>query len=212
MKVGQYIRELRQNKGISQEELGKMIGVKRAAVQKWECGTVKNLKRTTIQKLADYFGVSPATFVVDDATEYMEANTTTQINKGVKIPVLGTVAAGIPIEAIENIIDYEEIPEEMARTGEFFALKIKGDSMAPRILDGDVVIVKKQSDVDSGDIAIVLINGDEATVKCLKKQSDGIILTAYNIDVWEPKYYSKKDIQTLPVAVLGKVVELRGKF
>lgn len=203
MKVGDYIKSLRISCGISQEELGKIVGVQRAAVQKWESGRTQNLKRATIQKLADYFNVSPANFI--DSSPGAE-------RKGVKIPVLGTVAAGMPIYAYEDVIDYEEIPEEMAETGEYFALKIKGDSMSPRILEGDVVIVKKQSDVDSGDIAIVLINREEATVKCLKKQQNGIILTAYNPDVWEPKFFSNKEIEQLPVSVIGKVVELRAKF
>lgn len=206
---GERLRLLRENKNYSMDKLIELYNNKydakmnKSTLSRYENGIQEPIY-TVVVNLADFFNVS---------VDYLSGNAKSEpASVGVKIPVLGTVAAGIPIEAIENIIDYEEIPEEMARTGEFFALKIKGDSMAPRILDGDVVIVRKQSDVDSGDIAIVLINGDEATVKCLKKQSDGIILTAYNIDVWEPKYYSKKDIQTLPVAVLGKVVELRGKF
>lgn len=97
-----------------------------------------------------------------------------------KIPVLGSVIAGIPIEAIEDIIDWEEIPEEMSKRGECFALMIKGDSMTPSIQEGDVVIVRKQSDVDSGDIAIVLVNGFEATCKQVMKSSDGITLISFN--------------------------------
>lgn len=84
--------------------------------------------------------------------------------------------------------------------------------MEPRILDGDVVIVKKQEDVESGDVAIVLVNGNEATVKRVKKQKNGITLIANNISVYEPHYYSNEEIEDLPVRILGKVVELRGKF
>lgn len=125
---------------------------------------------------------------------------------------MGRVVAGIPIDAIEEIIDYEEIPKEMAATGDFFALKVKGASMEPRILEGDVVIVRKQDDVESGDIAIILINGNDATVKRVKKQKDGITLIANNISVYEPHYYSNDEITQLPVRILGKVVELRGKL
>ena len=84
--------------------------------------------------------------------------------------------------------------------------------MEPRMLDGDVVIVRRQDDVDSGDVAIVLVNGNEATVKRVKKQEDGITLIATNTSVYEPHFYSNKEIQSLPVQILGKVVELRGKL
>ena len=83
--------------------------------------------------------------------------------------------------------------------------------MEPRILEGDVVIVRQQEDVDSGDIAIVLVNGDEATVNRVKKQEEGITLIATNTSVYEPHFYSNQEIRDLPVRILGKVVELRGK-
>lgn len=127
------------------------------------------------------------------------------------IPVLGKVAAGYPIEAVENIIDYEEISETMARQGEFFALRIQGDSMQPKFSEGDVVIVRKQETVDNGDIAIIMVNGDEATIKKVQRFDGGINLIptnpAYNIIT-----YTNKEIIDLPVKCLGKVVELRAKF
>lgn len=132
--------------------------------------------------------------------------------KGVRIPVLGRVAAGIPISAITDIEDWEEIPESMAKSGEYFALRIKGQSMEPRICDGDVVIVKQQPCVDSGDVAIVLVNGDEATVKEIKMLDSGIMLIGWNTAVYSPRFYSKADTINLPVKIIGKVVELRGKF
>lgn len=76
------------------------------------------------------------------------------------------------MEAVENILDYEEISEDMARQGDYFALQIKGDSMEPRIKEGDVVIVRKQPDVESGEVAIVLVNGDEATIKKCKNSTE----------------------------------------
>ena len=127
------------------------------------------------------------------------------------IPVLGKVVAGYPIEAVENIIDYEEISEAMARQGEFFALRIQGDSMQPKFSEGDVVIVRKQETVDNGDIAIIMVNGDEATIKKIQRFDGGINLIptnpAYNIIT-----YTNKEIIDLPVKCLGKVVELRAKF
>lgn len=130
---------------------------------------------------------------------------------GIRIPVLGKVIAGIPIEAVEEILDYEEIDEKMARTGEFFALQIKGDSMEPIMSEKDVVIVRKQEDVDSGDTAIILVNGDEATVKKVIKKENGIMLVPTN-PAYEPMFFDEYDIQMKPVKIIGRVMELRKKY
>lgn len=134
-----------------------------------------------------------------------------QLKKGVRIPVLGYVAAGVPIEAIEDIIDWEEIPEDIAMRGKYFGLSIKGHSMEPRICPGDVVIVRQQPDIENGELAIVLINGDEATCKKIIKHKNGINLVSFNPS-YEPMFYTKEEVINLPVTILGKVVELRGKF
>jgi len=134
-----------------------------------------------------------------------------QSTGGVWIPVVGKVAAGTPITAVEDIIDYEEIPKEMAHGSKCFGLQINGDSMEPRMKKGDVVIVRKQEDVDSGQIAVVMVNGDEATVKRVMKQADGIMLVAFN-PAYEPVFYSNKDIVEKPVTICGRVIELRAKF
>ena len=123
----------------------------------------------------------------------------------------GNVAAGIPLEAITDIDEWEEIPEDVAATGEYIALRINGDSMEPRMSRGDVVIVRLQPDVENGDMAIVLINGGEATCKKIQKTPDGILLISINT-AYAPMFYSNKQIEELPVRFLGKVVELRAKF
>lgn len=141
-----------------------------------------------------------------------EASLVRQSRKiGIKIPVLGYVRAGMPMEAVEEIIDYEEISEEMARQGEYFGLQIKGDSMEPRIKEGDVVIVRKQSDVISGDIAVVMVNGEDATVKKIVKHENGISLLPFN-QAYAPLFYTQDEAVSLPVEIIGRVVELRGKF
>lgn len=131
--------------------------------------------------------------------------------QGVTINVLGRVAAGIPIDAVEDIIDTEEITEELAATGTYFGLQIKGNSMEPRICNGDVVIVRQQDDAESGDVVIALVNGDDATCKRLRKYRDGIELVSNN-PAYPPMFYSSEEIVTKPVKIIGKVVELRGKF
>ena len=141
-----------------------------------------------------------------------EANNINRKTNAVKIPVLGKVAAGIPIDAITDILDYEEISSDMIKDGsEYFALQIKGDSMEPKISSGDVVIVRHQPDCDSGQIAIVCVNGNEATCKKIMKQPTGIMLVPLN-PTFEPTFYSNKEIEEIPITILGKVVELRAKF
>ena len=121
------------------------------------------------------------------------------------------MAAGIPIEAITDVLDYEEITETMSMTGEYFGLRIKGNSMLPRIAEGDVVIVRCQPDAESGHVVIAQVNGDSATCKKLVKHSSGISLVSFNPD-YEPMFFSNEDIQRLPVTIIGKVVENRQKY
>ena len=128
-----------------------------------------------------------------------------------KIPVLGRVAAGIPINAITEIIDTEEISEDMTKTGDFFALQIQGDSMEPKISNGDVVIVRQQDDAETGDTVIALINGDDAVCKRLRKYKEGLELISTNPS-YAPLYFDEETIKNKPVKIIGKVVELRAKF
>ena len=131
--------------------------------------------------------------------------------RGVRIPVVGTVAAGYPLLAYEDIIDWEEIPERWANSGEYFGLKIKGHSMEPRIFEGDTVIVKCQNDAESGDIVIAQVNGDEALCKKLKKQDSGIILQSLNSE-YPTFFYSNEEISEKPVVIIGRVVEVRARL
>ena len=128
-----------------------------------------------------------------------------------QIPVLGRVAAGIPIEASEEILDWEEITGDMAVNGDYFALQIKGDSMEPKFSNGDVVIVRQQEDADDGDIVIAIVNGNDGVCKKLRKYADGIALVSTN-PVYAPMYFSKEEMESTPVRIIGKVKELRAKF
>lgn len=135
---------------------------------------------------------------------------------GVKIGVFGDVAAGIPIKQIDNFDpedpdSWEEIDRWTAKSGLYFALKIKGDSMSPRILEGDVVIVRKQPMVDSNQLAVVAINGDTATCKkVIWDENGGMFLVSLN-PAYPPKYFSASEIHSKPVTILGQVVEFRAK-
>lgn len=195
------LKAARKKKGLTQIEVAKYIGLTQGAYSAWENGHVK-IDSQSLARLAELFGVS---------MHYLLGEEDATPPKAFRIPVLGEVAAGLPMMAEENIVDYEEIDPAMAASGELFGLRIKGSSMEPRIKEGDVVIVRKQEDVDTGDVAVVLVNGDSATVKRIKKETSGITLIPNN-PAYDPKYYSNEDIQRLPVTIVGKVVELRGKF
>ena len=202
--IGERIKDARKSAGLTQLELAKKTDLSRSYIGDIEKDRY-NPSVSTLQLIA-----TATNTPLEDLLP--STKTASPTGRGVRIPVLGHVVAGIPIEAVEEILDYEEITPELAATGEFFALKIRGHSMEPRMMEGDVVIVRRQDDVDSGDVAIVLVNGDEATLKRVKKQEEGITLIATNTSVYEPHFYSNKEIADLPVRILGRVVELRGKM
>lgn len=199
--MNEKLKQLRKSKGLSQEELAKMIPVNQTAISQWERG-ITTPNPNALKRLCQIF---------NQTSDYFLEIESTQKKEGTKIPVFGTVAAGIPINAIEDIIDYEEIPEDLAKLGEHFGLVIKGDSMEPRMTTGDVVIVRVQSTIETGDVAIIRIENENATCKKIKKTPEGIMLISLNPD-YEPMFYSNKEIEQLPVEIIGKVVELRAKF
>lgn len=211
MSLKNNIRFLRKKNNWSQDFLAEKLGYKSyTTIQKWETG-ISEPPLKKVNDLAELFRVD----INDLANCDLEASMNDKeekISKGISIPILNTVVAGMPIDAYEDILGYEEISRELASTGEFFALKIKGDSMLPVLQENDIVIVRQQSDVESGDIAIVLINGDSATVKKVMKQESGITLIAFNPAVYEPHFYSNDEIESLPVTIAGKVVEMKRSF
>ena len=198
------IKDLRKKRKISQEELAKMTGyTDRSSIAKIEKGKV-DLSETKIQLFATALNTTPAYLMGWE--EEMKTNP-----QGIKIPVLGAVPAGIPITAIEDIIDYEEIPQSWSDQGDFFGLRIKGNSMYPKLENVDIVIVKKQSTADNRDVVIAMVNGDDATCKRYKRTDTGIMLTSDNSE-YSPMFYTNEQVQSLPVTIIGKVVESRKKF
>ena len=173
--------------GLSQKELAQIAGVSDKAVSTWENGT-KEPRMGAVQKIADHFGLKKSNLIEDNGLEIniTPAPTSDDLPANVfpiqtkKVPLLGTIAAGVPIYADENFDGYRECTEDIDAD---FCLKIQGDSMiGARINDGDIVFIKKQPDVDNGEIAAVLIE-DEATLKRVYKEKDSLILQAEN-----PKY------------------------
>lgn len=220
MYLGQIIKEYREKHDCSMATFAEKSGISKAYISLLEknrhpkTGKPISPSIQCIKQVADAIGMN-----FDDLFKTLEGNVTVSSAPNnpaayappTRIPVLGSVPAGIPIEAIQDIIDYEEIDSDIAAKGEYFALKIKGDSMEPRICEGDVVIVRKQDDVESGDIAIVMVNGNDATIKRLLKYQDGIRLMPSN-PTYDPIYFTNQEILEKPVKVIGKVIENRQKY
>lgn len=220
MTLGDIIKEYRKKNALSMDAFSDKSGISKAYISLLE----KNKHPKTgkaiapsiqcIKQAADGMGMDfnvlfemiDGDVVLHEVKKHAPKRT-----KGITIKVLGRVAAGVPIEAVEDVIDTEEITEELAATGDFFGLQIHGDSMEPRMCEGDVVIVRQQDDAESGDVIIAMVNGDEATCKRLRKYRDGIELISNN-PAYAPMFFSNEEIISKPVKIIGKVVELRGKF
>lgn len=198
------LKSARKAIGLTQAEVAAHVGITQNAYSYWENDKVK-IDHESLTKLSKLFGVT-----IDYLTGISE-----RPQEGiVKIPVLGTIPAGIPLEAIEDILDYEEIPQALVSGGkEYFALEVKGDSMWPDYLPGDVVIVRKQPTCTSGDDCIVYINGYDATLKQVKlNDTDHSLTTVPRNQSYPPRTFTQEEIQTLPVTIAGVVVELRRKI
>ena len=198
------LKQIRQAKGVSQRQAAHDLGLSQVVYGRYENGS-RQPPYAVLLAIADYFGVT-----TDDILG-RSPDVTINNPRWVHIPVLGRVPAGIPFEAIEDVLDWEEIPAEQAKRGEYFALKVKGDSMEPRIYDGDVLIVRKQSTAESGNVVIALVNGDDATVKRFKRLEHGIMLLPNN-PAYEPMVFTDEDVLKLPVEIIGVVVECRQKY
>lgn len=207
LKLYENIKKYRKALGLTQTELAELVGYTDGSmITKIESGKV-DISRSKVYEFAKVLQTTPVVLMgLDEEIENEDKRP-----RGVRIPVLGRVAAGIPMDAIEEVIDYEEISEEEARQGEYFGLQIKGDSMYPRILDGDVVIVRKQNYASNSDVVIVLVNGNEGTCKQFYKYDDHVELKPFN-PMYQPMKFNKEEVDNLPVQIIGKVVELRGKF
>lgn len=202
------IRELRKKRCMTMKELGAVVGLAESTISQYETGK-REPDNETLLRLGEFFNTSVDYLLGREIVADGPPEPSVPGSKW--IPVIGTIPAGTPVEAIEEILDYEEITPQMASQGEHFALKIKGQSMEPRIFEDDVVIVRKQDDCENGEIGVVLVNGDEATVKRIKKRPEGLMLIPNN-PTYEPMFYSNEEIENLPVRIVGKVVELRAKF
>ena len=180
-----------------------MLFVNQTAVSQWERG-VTNPSTDTAIALASLFDVS---------VDYLLGrNVDVPLRIKRTVPVLGTIPAGVPVEAIEDILDYEDLsPEEANDSHEYFGLRIRGRSMMPEYLDGDTIIVRRQDTAETGDDAVVMVNGDDATFYRIQCCLGGLTLVPLNTAEFTPAFYTNAEIESLPVRILGVCVELRRK-
>lgn len=130
----------------------------------------------------------------------------------IKIPILGSVKAGYNYMAQENWEGTIEVDKDIVKDhSDYFALKVKGDSMSPVLIEDDIVIIKKQEDFESGDIVVALINGDEATIKKGRKNDNSIVLQPLNPN-YEPLIFTNEEMKSIPVKIIGIVKQLKREF
>lgn len=168
-------------------------------------------KITTVKYLAEYYNVNPIWLMGYDVDMRKKSKLDKLGNPVVEIPILGTVKAGYNYLAQENWIGTIDIDKKLADSGEFFALRVKGDSMAPVLIEDDIVIIKKQDDFENGDIVVAIVNGDEATIKKGKKSESKILLQPFNTN-YDPLIFTEEEMDTIPVRIVGIVKQLKREF
>lgn len=192
--TGEMIKYYRKKLGLTQEELGNYVGVQKSAIAKYENGRIENLKRSTIEKLSELFGILPSELLGISATNNVMSNTTN---------VIGVIPAGTPLEAIEDIIGEIEYPSRFANK-EVFALQIKGDSMNKVLPDGCIGLFEKTSTLENGEIGAIMVNGDDATVKKFYRLTDSYVLEPLSFNPEQHPLIIKDG--TDPVSVIGKLI------
>ena len=202
--LGKRIELERTRLGLNQIELAKRLNLSSSAsISQYESGD--RLPSDDIKlKMAELFNCS---------IDYLLGKTNSKniSSDSAVVFIYGTIPAGVPMELIEDIVDTEEINADMLRGGkQYFGLKIKGNSMYPEYLDGDTIILEKVEDCESGQDCCIMCNGNDGTFKRVFKNENGIILQPLNPE-YQPIVYSNEQIETLPVKIIGKVVELRRK-
>lgn len=205
------IKHLRQRKNITQKQIASYCDKDGSLISYWENGT-REPNAVDLSKLSTLFNVPVDTLLLKD----LRFDNAELINAlfDTKIPVLGTIKAGIPIEAQQDICGYIDIPSEWLRGGKkYFALKISGDSMETKYQDGDVVVIEQTSDLEkiNNKDCVVMVNNSDATFKHITVTDDSIVLNPLN-SKYSLKVYTREQVATLPVVVLGVAREKRVKL
>lgn len=219
MTKGEKIKDLRKRLGMSQVELAKKIGVSKQTLYKYENDIITNVPSDKIELLSNALQTTPAYLMgwndnIDWAYEIEKSikSTPLKVVKTCRIPVLGSAPCGKPNLTFEDTgyMEYVDFSHG-SNKNDYYALKARGDSMAPKIEDGDIMIVHYQQEVENGQVAIVRVNGDEATCKIIRKYKHGLELIPINMN-YERVFYTSEEVETLPVEIIGRVIESRTRL
>lgn len=209
--VGEKIKYYRTQKNLTQQELGEYLATTSQTISRYESGVLE-ANQNILFRLADYFGIS-----INDFFPPLHFNNAELIDIDsniIKIPVYGTIKAGIPIESQSDIIDYIDIPKDWSiGDKKFYGLKISGDSMFPKYSENDIVIFEQNDDIElyNGKDVAVMINGTESTFKKILVNEQGIVLQPYNM-AYDIMMFSKEQVEQLPIRVVGIAREKRTKI
>ena len=198
--AGQRIRELRRSRGMTQQELGDLLGVKNAAIHKYEKGLVVNLKRETVAKMAEIFGVTPA-YIMGFSAETMSEKDVKPLGelRRQRIPLIGGAAAGEPIRAEEEAGVYVDVGERLRAD---CALTVRGRSMEPAYRDGDVIYIRSCPDVRDGAVAVVAVD-DAVSLKHVYHDAHGVTLVSDN-PAYAPMRFDPQNSDN--IRIIGAVV------
>lgn len=206
------LRHLRLQSGMTQEELAKKLDKDYSTIGKWELGQRSPIM-TDVIRISELFNISLER-LIGSSVIYDNAENISMETSIVKIPVYGTIKAGIPIESQSDIIDYVEIPKNWTLGGKkFYGLKISGDSMSPKYIENDIVVFEQNDDKElfNGKDVAVMINGTESTFKKIIVNKQGIVLQPYNT-AYDIMMFSKEQVEQLPIKVVGIAREKRTKI
>lgn len=212
MTIGDKISARRKELKLTLEDVGNAVGVGKSTVKKWETGYIANMRRDKISLLAKVLQMNPTEFVDDDFSQYETSNISAVMgNQNIyNVPVFESVSAGFGAYASSEVIDYIPViitnPSDVEDT---ISIKVGGDSMSPKIEDGDIIIVRRQTSVDSGDIAVVLLDGGEGLVKKVVYGPTWIELRSIN-EKYPVQRFDGADVTRL--RVVGKVIGSYKKF
>lgn len=213
-KFSNRLQRAMQIRNIKASELSEKANIPKSAISQYLSGLYE-AKQKSIFKLANVLDVSEGWLMGYDVPMKKDLNTYKVDKLGnsvIPIPILGTVKAGYNYLAQENWIGTIDVETSLVGNGdEYFALKVHGDSMSPVLIEDDTVIIKKQNDFENGDIVVAIINGDEATIKKGKKSDNSILLQPLNSN-YEPLIFTKEEMKTIPVTIIGIVKQLKRKF
>lgn len=207
MNIGKIIEERRKELGLTLEEIGNAVGVSKSTVKKWESGYISNMRRDKIALLAKALNIKPTQLInTDDEPEPSNISNVIPAENLHMIPVFASVSAGFGAYASDEILEY--IPTVLTNPYEAnvtLGIKVTGNSMYPKIEDGDTIVVRKQDSVDSGSIAVILLDGEEGLVKKVKYGPDWIDLISINPE-YPVKHFEGSDVQRLRVVGLVRQI------